>query len=76
MSIDLLSVEDVEPPQPIPSFVVGRDQEGHWLAVETHGRGGGLFASRLAAERFAAFETAHRAGAIRLATDPIQLKLS
>lgn len=76
MSIEVQGRDDGEPPQPVPSFIVGRDGEGHWLAVETSGRGGGFFATQLAAERFAAFETAHRAGAIRISADPIQLKLS
>ena len=67
---------DLEPPiSSVPSFLIGQDTEGHWLAIETHGRAGGLFKSQDAAERFAAFETAHRAGAILFSADPIQLKL-
>lgn len=47
-------------------FVVGQDPEGHWIAVETHGRGGGIFASRMAALRYAQFETGHRPSAVQI----------
>ena len=56
-----------------PAFVVGRDGEGHWLAVETHGLGGGFFITRDAALHYARSETAHRPGAIVLSTEPIAL---
>ncbi|GJE41629.1 hypothetical protein [Methylobacterium soli] len=26
-------------------FIVGRDPQGHWVAVETHGLAGGIFRS-------------------------------
>lgn len=56
-----------------PIFVVGRDIEGHWLAVDTSGRSGGLFASQEAALRYATFETDHRSGAVRRTEEPIAL---
>ncbi len=46
-------------------FMVGRDAEGQWLAVETHGRGGGIFVNQASALRYAAFETDHRPQAVR-----------
>ena len=52
-------------------FLVGQDREGHWLAVETHGLGGGIFASRAAALHYALGETAKRPGAVTLAPQPI-----
>ena len=54
-----------------PAFVVGRDGEGHWLAVETHGLGGGFFIDRDAAIHYARSETSHRPGAIILSSEPI-----
>jgi hypothetical protein len=57
------------------SFVVGLDKEGHWLAVETHGLGGGLFTSKEAAIRYASFETGRRAGAVAVVAEPITLRL-
>lgn len=56
-------------------FLVGRDIEGHWLALETSGRSGGWFTSREAAQRYAAFETGHRFGAVRLTPEPMTLPL-
>jgi hypothetical protein len=77
MSIDIQIAADAEPPlSSVSSFLIGRDTEGHWLAVETHGRAGGFFNSQDAAERFAAFETARRKGAIVFSPDPLQLKMS
>ena len=60
---------------PVASFVVGRDNEGHWLAVATHGLGGGLFASKEAALRYANFETDRREGAVAVVAEPITLRL-
>jgi hypothetical protein len=60
---------------PAPDYLVGRDGEGHWLAVETHGLGGGLFRSEAAAIRFAAFETGRRPGAVQRALEPLILRL-
>ncbi|CAM5208921.1 hypothetical protein ARD30_19180 [Bosea thiooxidans] len=54
-------------------FLVGRDSEGHWLAVETHGRGGGIFADRGAALRYAVFETGHRPRAVRMTAKTLRL---
>uniref|UniRef100_A0A9E7ZJX1 Uncharacterized protein n=1 Tax=Bosea sp. NBC_00436 TaxID=2969620 RepID=A0A9E7ZJX1_9HYPH len=54
-------------------FLVGRDAEGHWLAIETHGRGGGIFADRSAALRYAVFETGHRARAVRMTAKTLSL---
>jgi hypothetical protein len=58
-----------------PTFLIGQDDEGHWVAVETHGRGGGLFASCEAAARYAAFETSRRPDAVRIVPGPIELRL-
>ena len=56
-----------------PAFLVGQDGEGHWLAVETHGLGGGIFVNRDAALHYALGETGRRPGAILLTPGPIRL---
>ena len=56
-------------PQP-HHFLVGQDREGHWLAVETHGLGGGIFASRDAALHYAKSETEKRPGPSAIAPKP------
>ena len=55
------------------SFVVGQDGRGCWLAVETHGLGGGLFVSRDAALHYARDETMRRPGGIILTDEPVSL---
>jgi len=57
-----------------PSFVVGPDGEGHWLAVETHGFGGGIFVTREAALGYARAESCHRPGCVAFAEAPIALR--
>jgi hypothetical protein len=58
-----------------PDYLVGRDDEGHWLAIETRGLGGGMFRSAEAAIRYAGFETDHRPGAVLVSTEPLVLRL-
>lgn len=60
-----ISLPHFQAPEP-PSFVVGRDARGNWLAVETHGLGGGLFVTRDAALHYARDETGRRPGAVTL----------
>lgn len=62
------------------AFLVGQDGEGHWLAVETHGLGGGIFATRDGAVRYARDCIGDHAGdarpapeAVRFADGPIRL---
>jgi hypothetical protein len=40
-----------------PRFVIGQDDEGHWIAMDAEGREGGLFASREAALKYVAAAT-------------------
>ncbi len=47
-----------------PTYQVGQDHAGRWLAMEARGRGGGMFCSREAAMRFAGSQTAWRDGAV------------
>ena len=58
------------------AFIVGQDREGHWLAVETHGLGGGLFRSRDTAFHYARDECRRRPGAVRFVDEPLSLTLS
>ncbi|VUD71160.1 hypothetical protein MET9862_01736 [Methylobacterium symbioticum] len=56
-------------------FIVGQDRRGHWVAVASHGRAGGLFRSREAAIGFAVGETGHRPDAVRLSGERVELRL-
>lgn len=55
------------------SFLVGRDPAGHWLAIERHGLGGGIFTSRKAALAYARSECCRRPGSVQLVRRPLQL---
>lgn len=57
-----------------PHFKIGRDREGRWIAVETHGRGGGYFRSRDDALHYARTEAG--AGFVSLSARPLALRLS
>lgn len=57
-----------------PHFKIGRDREGHWIAVETHGRGGGYFRSRDDGLHYARSEAG--AGAVTFSARPLALRLS
>ncbi len=54
-------------------FVVGQDEQGHWLALDTARPCGGLFKSRADAIHFASFETGHRPDGVEFATAPLRL---
>jgi hypothetical protein len=54
-------------------FLVGQDERGRWLALDTRRLGGGVFRTRSDAIHFAAFETGHRPGGFALATTPLTL---
>jgi len=67
-----------QPPQPaknIHRFVVGMDDEGHWIARDEQGLTGGVFSDRAAAIRFAATESDHQTGAVRLVPATARLSL-
>lgn len=57
-------------------FLVGQDSEGHWIAVETHGFGGGIFTSKDAALHYARDETGRRPEAVLLAAATVLLTLA
>ncbi len=54
-----------------PTYRVGQDRAGRWLAMEANGRGGGMFSSREAAMRFAGIETGWRDRAVSEVGVPI-----
>ncbi|MCW6510849.1 hypothetical protein M8523_22805 [Hyphomicrobiales bacterium BP6-180914] len=54
-------------------FIIGQDPSGHWLAIETHRLGGGLFKSRADAVHFVEFETGRRPGAVEFSPTPVRL---
>lgn len=61
---------------PLPDFIIGQDCHGRWLVRDAQGLIGGVFRDRHAAERFAAFESGHRQGAIRFAPQGVRLDLT
>ena len=58
------------------SYLVGQDGEGHWVAVATGGRAGGLFRTRQDAIRYACIETGCRPDDVPLATGPIPFRFT
>lgn len=56
-------------------FVVGRDRDGRWVAVEVHGRAGGLFRSREAAIGYVEGETGRRPDAMQMSEGRVELRL-
>ena len=58
---------------PSPRFVVGQDDQGHWAALDTEGREGGLFASREAALKYVAAETGRRRPTAVFSAKPLAL---
>jgi hypothetical protein len=54
-------------------FVVGQDMEGHWVAMESHGKCGGIFVNREAAVKYAAIETRGKSHALRYAKKPLAI---
>ena len=68
----------VEPPETFRKasrsrFIVGQDDQGHWIAMESRGREGGFFASREAALKYVAAETGRRRGAALFSSKPLDL---
>ena len=59
----------------LPSYIVGQDGQGRWVALESHGLGGGYFRSREAAFQYAVGRTGRRAGAVRLSAEPLRIAL-
>ena len=66
----------VPPDHDGPSFLIGQDGEGHWVAVEIHGLGGGIFRNRDSAVHYARDESRGRPGAVRLVAEPLRLAIA
>lgn len=54
-------------------FIIGQDEQGHWVAMDSQGRQGGFFASREAALKYVAAETGRRRGAALFSSTPLAL---
>ena len=52
-------------------FVVGQDEEGHRVAIEANGGGGGLFVNREAAVKYAESEMGRRSAVLIFAKSPV-----
>jgi hypothetical protein len=76
MPVALNPLQPVRSPAAPASYLVGQDGEGHWVAIETGGRAGGIFRTRQDAIRYACVETGCRPGDVPLAAGPIQFRLS
>ena len=61
------------PTIPIPRFLIGQGEGGHWVAVEADGFGGGIFVDRESALRYALSETCRAEGAIQFSKQPLSL---
>lgn len=57
------------------TYLVGQDGDGHWVAVATGGRAGGIFRSRQDAIRYACIETGCRPDDVQLSAEPIAFRL-
>ena len=72
-----MQVDQQPPPAAVQehqvAFLVGQDGEGHWLAVETHGQGGGIFNSRDKAFWYARDASRDLPGAVQFAEASIRL---
>ena len=66
---------EVDASRGLPTYVVGQDRQGRWVALESQGLGGGYFRSREAAFQYAVGETRRRAGAVRLSAEPLRIAL-
>lgn len=64
------------PAQPTPDYLLGRDEEGRWIARDARGLSGGIFVNRAAAVRFVAHETEHRRDAVRFVPEQVRLSLT
>lgn len=61
------------PEIPQPRFVIGQDEQGHWVALDAEGREGGLFASREAALKYVAGVSGGRRPVAVYAAKPLTL---
>jgi hypothetical protein len=58
------------------AFLIGQDSEGHWIARDKRGLTGGVFVNKLAAIKFAMFESDRRPNAVLFLPEHIKLTLS
>ncbi len=59
-----------------PTFLIGRNSRGNWVAQERGGACGGLFASRAAALKFAKFESGNDPHAVVWVSGIFELNIS
>ena len=56
-------------------FLVGQDREGYWVAIESHGRAGGLFRNCEAPVEYVKDETGHHPGAVLICEERVTLQI-
>ncbi|KQP94108.1 hypothetical protein ASF60_13470 [Methylobacterium sp. Leaf113] len=75
VTIPVAAIVSEAAPSPSTRFIVGQDPQGHWVAMEVHGLGGGLFRTRHDALHYATDVTDHRPDAVVVSTDRVELRL-
>ena len=75
VAMNPLRAAEAQRSEPLQSYLVGQDGEGHWVAVEAKGLAGGIFRSRQDAIHFACVETGCRPNDVIVAADPIRFRM-
>ena len=65
--------EAAQPPS--ARFIVGQDPQGHWVAMEVHGLGGGLFRTLHDALHYATDLTERRPDAVVISTNRVEFRI-
>lgn len=74
-TVQVAAIHVQAPASDAARFIVGQNPEGHWVAIEIHGRSGGLFRSREAAVDYAEGQTDRRPDAVILSGERIELRI-
>lgn len=56
-------------------FIIGQDRQGHGVAIEVHGLGGGLFRTRHDALHYATDLTDRRPDAVVISTERVEFRI-
>jgi hypothetical protein len=73
----MMHTNETEPPswsRP-PLFMIGQDEQGHWVAQELNGVCGGLFVNRDAALRYVRSENGRRPQAVVMVSGILELDM-
>ena len=73
--MEIQSQEEARPPSRRNRFMVGRDEEGHWVVCDSECLIGGLFVNKESALHFALHESEKTADGVCCAADDEILRL-